>query len=156
MATGEIAHLLSGAIITLAFSHFEHFENRHIPSILVAALTATGGTWPVFSASSALTKFGFQPSIAAAKPAFPVITVFSARDTTIGLSVLALYAAKHLEAIDIIWSVVGYIAFMDAWVLSQHGRPGQAMFRFVAVGLSAMIGIVGLTSGVSPVGLKVL
>jgi hypothetical protein len=126
---------------------FEHFAYRHIPPLLLATTITIGGTMPyTHGPEAALLKFGFPPAIARSKAAWPIITVGSARVSTIGIALWGLYLGGHLEAMDILLASMAWIAVIDGLVCAKEGEPGSALFRASFTGIVAGWGLLGMTS----------
>ncbi|KAF2106516.1 hypothetical protein BDV96DRAFT_654710 [Lophiotrema nucula] len=124
------------------------FSWRHIPPLLLATQITIGGMYPyIHSPEAALLKFGFPPTIAASKAAWPVIKVGSARVTAIGLAMWGMYLGAHLEAIDILIASMGWIAVVDGVVCRQEGAEGSVVFRVGLTTLIALWGLLGMTTG---------
>lgn len=90
---------------------------------------------------AALNKFGFREHIASNKAAWPVIKIEGSRITTIGLTIWGLYLGGHLEAMDILFAAMGWMAVIDGVVCSEHARPGSALFPGVFHGCSCALGL---------------
>lgn len=127
---------------------FEHFAARHLPPLLLATILSIGGTMSFTHGSeAALLKFGFPQQIAGSKAAWPVIKIEGSRVTTIGVALWGMYLGGHLEAMDILFAAMGWMAFVDGVVCSQDALPGKATFRASSTGIVALWGLLGMTSG---------
>jgi hypothetical protein len=127
---------------------FSHFTLRHLPPLLLATTITIGGAMPYTHGSrAALLKFGFPQDIASSKAAWPVIKVGSARVTTIGLAIWGMYLGAHLEAMDILFAAMGWMALIDGIVCSKEGVKGSTVFRVASTSAVALWGLLGMTSG---------
>jgi hypothetical protein len=127
---------------------FEDFTYRHIPPLLLAAQITIGGLMPwTHGPRAALLKFGFPPSIASSKAAWPIIKVGSARVSAFGIALFGMYAGGHYEAMDILIASMAWIGLADAWVCYEDGAEGSVLFRSVATGLVVGWGALGMTTG---------
>ncbi|KAF2204383.1 hypothetical protein GQ43DRAFT_437962 [Delitschia confertaspora ATCC 74209] len=127
---------------------FEQFALRHLPPLILATSISIGGTVPyIYGPQAALVMFGFPEHIAASKAAWPIIKVGSARVTTMGLAIWGMYLGGYLEAMDILFATMGWIALIDGLVCSQEGAPGSTMFRVSTTSAVALWGLLGMTSG---------
>lgn len=72
----------------------------------------------------------------------------SARISTIGAIILALYFRGRLEEVDTVMALLGfYVGAVDACVCYREGVPGKAVFRGLSGGLIGVWGALGLTGG---------
>ncbi|KAF2819135.1 hypothetical protein CC86DRAFT_375308 [Ophiobolus disseminans] len=127
---------------------FEQFTLRHIFPLLLATQVTFGGMMPfTHGPEAALLKFGFPPSIAASKGAWPVIKIGSARVTTIGLAIWGMYLGGHFEAIDILIACTGWVALIDGLVCHQEGAAGSTLFRVGLTSVISLWGFLGMTTG---------
>lgn len=127
---------------------FDQFALRHLPPLVLGTILTVGGTMSFTSGPEpALHKFGFREHIASNKAAWPVIKIEGSRITTIGLTIWGLYLGGHLEAMDILFSAMGWMAVIDGVVCSEHARPGSALFRASSTSVVALWGLLGMTSG---------
>jgi hypothetical protein len=62
-----------------------------------------------------------------------------------GIDILAF--AGHLEAMDIMFTAMGWMALIDGIVCWQQGAPGSFAFRVSTTGAVALWGLLGMTSG---------
>jgi hypothetical protein len=58
-----------------------------------------------------------------------------------------MYLGGHLEAMNILFASMGWIALIDGVVCAQDGAPGSAMFRATSTGAVVLWGMLGMTSG---------
>lgn len=124
------------------------FALRHLPPLLLATAISIGGTMPfTHGPEAALFKFGFPQHIAVSKAAWPVIKVGSSRVTTIGLAIWGMYLGGHFEAMDILFTAMGWMALIDGVVCSKEGAPGSTFFRVSTTSAVALWGLLGMTSG---------
>jgi len=127
---------------------FEDFTPRHILPLLLAAQITVGGMMPfTHGPEASLLKFGFPKEIATARAAWPVIEVGSARVTTIGLAMGAMYFGGHYEAMDILIASMGWMSLIDGIVCRKEGAPGSTAFRVGLTTAVALWGLLGMTTG---------
>lgn len=124
---------------------FEDFALRHIPPLLVAAALTFGGLMPFFNAEYAILEFGLPKRVAVSKPAQSIMIVSSARITAIGIALFTFYLQGHLEALDTILLILGYVGLVDGYVCWLEGVPGKATFRTLSGTLIAAWGWYGMT-----------
>ncbi|KAI9707922.1 MAG: hypothetical protein M1820_004341 [Bogoriella megaspora] len=127
---------------------FDDFALRHIPPLLLATAITIGGLMPFYSTpEKALLKFGFPKRVATSQGAWPVITVGSARVSTIGVALWGLYLGGHFAAMDVLLASMGWMAVVDGWVCYQEGASDTAIFRASSTGAVAIWGLLGMTAG---------
>lgn len=127
---------------------FEDFTPRHILPLLLATQITIGGMMPfTHGPEASLLKFGFSRKIATSKEAWPVMTVGSARVTTIGIALLGLYAGGHYEAMDILFASTGWLSVIDGIICFKEGASGSMAFRVVLTSMVALWGLLGMTTG---------
>ncbi|KAK4632120.1 hypothetical protein CLAFUW4_02480 [Fulvia fulva] len=136
----------------MAFGAFANFDPwRHTPPLLLASMIVFNGWYFPFVVGPArsLLKFGFTPCIAKSREAGVLNMIQSARVTTIGLAVWGCYLVGQYKAVDIVLASMGYVAVVDAYVMSKEGADGSVAFRGISTGLVAAWGLFGMTTGTS-------
>lgn len=102
----------------------------------------------MFKPRDAMLDFGFQPHVAGAPAAAPVMVIGQARGTVIGILAGLYYARGRLDVVDTIMAVAGaYAGLVDSWVVWRGGKRRMAAFRLVSSGLIAGWGLAGWTAG---------
>jgi hypothetical protein len=127
---------------------FEHFIPRHIPPLFIATTVTFGGMTPFFAGGEkSVLSFGLPQRVAISKPAQAVMILSSARASVYGIALWGMYLGNHFAAMDILFASMGYLAFVDAWVLWKEGSPmSKVAFRFISAGLIAVWGLLGMSA----------
>ncbi|KAF1833630.1 hypothetical protein BDW02DRAFT_374516 [Decorospora gaudefroyi] len=127
---------------------FQHFTPRHIPPLLLSTAITIGSFTPFTrDPEYALRLFGFADPIAGNRAAWPLVKVMSARVSTIGTALWVMYLGGHVEAMDILFASMGWMALVDGVVCAKDGKPGSTSFRAASTGVVALWGLLGMTSG---------
>jgi hypothetical protein len=63
------------------------------------------------------------------------------------LAIWGMYLGGHLEAMDILFAAMGWMAFIDGVVCYKEGAPGSTRFRVLSTSVVAAWGLLGMTSG---------
>lgn len=123
-----------------------NFALLHIPPLLVATALTFGGLMPFFNAEYAILEFGLPSRVAISKPAQSIMIVSSARITAIGMALFTFYLQGHLEAVDTILFILGYVGLVDGYVCWREDVPRKAVFRTLSGVAIAAWGWFGLTA----------
>lgn len=143
----------------------EHFAYRHVPPILLATSISIGGMMPYTRGPEPLLLlFGFPPAhcqqqgrLARHQSGF----CSSDHDwlrafghvywrlvvQTLGERLkLILFSLGHLEAMNIFFAAMGWMALIDGVVCWRQGAPRSSAFRVSTTGAVALWGLLGMTS----------
>ena len=125
-----------------------HFSLRHIPALGVAVLHLIGGAVTLFNPRRAVMGFGLPMRVAESAGAPPLMGIFGARATVIGVLIVIFYARDQLAAVDTTLAVLGvWAGIVDFYALFLHGDPAKALLRLLGSWVVGIYGLVGLTQG---------